>query len=297
MAKLVLFQPDGSTRDVVLSRERMTIGRRPDNDICLSNLAVSGEHAAVVTIFADSFLEDLGSTNGTLVNGKAITKHFLRERDEIDVGRHRLVYLSDDNAKLPIDAANGLYRAAAGDLGNMVEHAKPKSKAAVRRPRREPGEHSPGDGEAVDVQTADAPMGRARIDNAPMADDAPIAKLHRGNGHVDATARMRAAPAKVGAVAASPATVAIASIKVLAGTNAGKLIALTKQQTTIGRAGVQVAIIVHTGMVFELRPVEGELPPMVNGTSLPREGVLLSTGDAIDIAGSRLEFVGAPVKV
>ncbi|TMH38073.1 MAG: FHA domain-containing protein, partial [Betaproteobacteria bacterium] len=70
MSKLVLFLTDGSTLDVPLTHERVTIGRRPDNDVFLPNLAVSGEHAAVVTILADSFLEDLGSTNGTLVNGR-----------------------------------------------------------------------------------------------------------------------------------------------------------------------------------------------------------------------------------
>ena len=57
-----------------------------------------GEHAAVVTILADSFLEDLGSTNGTLVNGKSITKHFLRDHDQIDIGRENLVYYEEDSA-------------------------------------------------------------------------------------------------------------------------------------------------------------------------------------------------------
>src|SRR5437870_3467882 len=98
MAKLVLYLADGTTRDIPLNRERVTLGRRADNDVCLPNLAVSGEHAAVVTILADSFLEDLGSTNGTLVNGNPIAKHFLRDRDEIDVGRHKLIYCTDDDA-------------------------------------------------------------------------------------------------------------------------------------------------------------------------------------------------------
>jgi len=79
MAKLVLLVPNGTTLDVPLRRERLTLGRRPDNDVCLPNLAVSGEHAVVMTILSDSFLEDLGSTNGTLVNGKPIAKHFLRD--------------------------------------------------------------------------------------------------------------------------------------------------------------------------------------------------------------------------
>src|SRR5215468_12086521 len=98
MSKLVLYLPDGTTLDIPLDRERMTIGRRAGNDVVLPNLAVSGEHAAVVTILADSFLEDLGSTNGTLVNGKPIAKHFLRDGDHIDIGRHVLVYSMDDSA-------------------------------------------------------------------------------------------------------------------------------------------------------------------------------------------------------
>ena len=103
MSKLVVFLPDGRLVDVKLERERVTIGRRADNDLCLPYPAVSGEHAAVVTILADSFLEDLGSTNGTLVNGKAVAKHFLRDRDHIDIGKHKIVYVVDDAAKLEPD--------------------------------------------------------------------------------------------------------------------------------------------------------------------------------------------------
>src|SRR6185503_5303580 len=83
----VLLVPNGTTLDVPLRRERVTIGRRADNDVCLPNLAVSGEHAVVVTILTDSFLEDLGSTNGTLVNGKPIAKHFLRDGRGATEGR------------------------------------------------------------------------------------------------------------------------------------------------------------------------------------------------------------------
>jgi pSer/pThr/pTyr-binding forkhead associated (FHA) protein len=96
MGKLALYLPDGTIHEIPLDKERITIGRRADNDICLPYPAVSGEHASVVTILADSFLEDQGSTNGTLVNGKPIVKHFLRDQDAIDIGRQRLVYLAND---------------------------------------------------------------------------------------------------------------------------------------------------------------------------------------------------------
>ncbi|HEX3632815.1 MAG TPA: FHA domain-containing protein, partial [Casimicrobiaceae bacterium] len=125
MAKLVLLVPNGTTLDVPLRRERVTIGRRADNDVCLPNLAVSGEHAVVVTILTDSFLEDLGSTNGTLVNGKPIAKHFLRDGDLIDVGRHKLLYFVDDEAIPPSGILKKAIRDAVGDLGEKVEMAKP----------------------------------------------------------------------------------------------------------------------------------------------------------------------------
>src|SRR5467141_1849545 len=129
MSKLVLFLPDGTTLDVSLARERTTIGRRADNDICLPNLAVSGEHAVVVTILADSFLEDLGSTNGTLVNGNPIVKHFLRDHDEIDIGRHKFVYCTDENEVVSSRYVARGMPAATGGLGEQVHGAKPVTRS------------------------------------------------------------------------------------------------------------------------------------------------------------------------
>ena len=98
-AKLILSMDGLVLKEIPLTKERTTIGRKPHNDIRIDNLAVSGEHAAVVTILADSFLEDLGSTNGTLVNGRPVAKHFLRDRDQVDIGRQLIVYLADDGAR------------------------------------------------------------------------------------------------------------------------------------------------------------------------------------------------------
>src|ERR1700687_3726926 len=129
MSKLVLHLENGTTMEIPLDQERITIGRRADNDVCLSNLAVSGEHAAVVTILADSFLEDLGSTNGTLVNGNAIVKHFLRDRDEIDVGQHKLVYYADENEVASSQYVARGISAAAGDLGERAPAGKPVTRS------------------------------------------------------------------------------------------------------------------------------------------------------------------------
>ncbi len=92
MAKLIVTDSTGATRDVPLNKERVTIGRSPDNDIPLNDKAVSGHHAVVITILQDSFLEDLDSTNGTQVNGKQVAKHPLSNGDVISMGRNTLKY-------------------------------------------------------------------------------------------------------------------------------------------------------------------------------------------------------------
>ncbi|WP_373078774.1 FHA domain-containing protein [Zhongshania sp.] len=92
MAKLVLSFQGRVIEDFPLDKERVTIGRAADNDICIENLAVSGRHAAIETFQNDSFLVDLGSTNGTLVNGNLVTRHALRSGDHITIGKHSLTY-------------------------------------------------------------------------------------------------------------------------------------------------------------------------------------------------------------
>lgn len=98
MAKLILSMDGLVLKEIALDKERLTIGRKPHNDIQIDNLAISGEHAVVVTILADSFLEDLNSTNGTLVNGQSIKKHFLRNNDVIELGKYKLKYMADQGA-------------------------------------------------------------------------------------------------------------------------------------------------------------------------------------------------------
>lgn len=264
--------PDGSTVDVPLARERTTIGRRADNDVCLSDLAVSGEHAVVVTILADSFLEDLGSTNGTLVNGKAIGKHFLRDRDRIDIGHHRLVYCVDEGVTMSSEVV-GMARINARDFGERVDTAKPFERERVARVLPRP--------DSTDAATASAAAvipvtGAAALPASAAADPAP-ARVPQTD------------PLSMPSLPAPPAMQA--SIKVLSGLNAGVSIPLSKTETTIGRPGVQVMSIVNLGTSFRLKPIEGAAPPAVNGRLVEQDGIELATGDVVDIAGTQLEFV------
>ena len=87
MGKLIISLDGKMLREVTLEKERCTIGRLPENDIHLDDKASSSRHAAILTILNDSFIEDLGSTNGTFVNGKPIgpQAHHLPDNDVIEL--------------------------------------------------------------------------------------------------------------------------------------------------------------------------------------------------------------------
>ena len=95
MAKLILSFDGKLVKEYELDRELLTIGRKPGNDIHIDNLAVSGTHAKILTILNDSFIEDLNSTNGTLINGERITKHALRNGEKVVIGKHSLEYVNE----------------------------------------------------------------------------------------------------------------------------------------------------------------------------------------------------------
>ena len=99
MAKLNFSLDGKSLGEFALDKERITIGRRPTNDIHIDNLAVSGEHAMILTLGADSFLEDLNSTNGTMVNKKMIKKHVLQHNDVVEFGKYQLKFLAENLTK------------------------------------------------------------------------------------------------------------------------------------------------------------------------------------------------------
>ncbi|WP_374432067.1 FHA domain-containing protein [Ideonella dechloratans] len=98
MGKLVVSLDNVVLKEVVIQKERTTLGRRPYNDIVIDNLAVSGEHAVLLSVGEDIFIEDLNSTNGTYINGKAIKKQLLSNGDVIEIGKYRIKYIGAEVA-------------------------------------------------------------------------------------------------------------------------------------------------------------------------------------------------------
>lgn len=133
MPKIIVSLDGVVIKEVQLTKERTSLGRRPYNDIVIDNLAVSGEHAVLRMSGNEVQLEDLNSTNGTYLNGKAIKKQVLHDNDKVEIGKYTMKFVNDGNAAAPLNApAAG--EAYAYDPGMGLQAAiKVLSGAAVGR--------------------------------------------------------------------------------------------------------------------------------------------------------------------
>ncbi len=93
-AKLIISQPDGSEREVVLSSSPSTLGKTPDNAIVIADTAISRKHAVVEWRDGEYVIKDLGSLNGVFVNGQRVSDqgHALRDGDKIEIGRTKIAF-------------------------------------------------------------------------------------------------------------------------------------------------------------------------------------------------------------
>ena len=354
MAKLIVSLEGSVIRDYPLAKERVTIGRKPHNDIQIENLAVSGEHACIVTILNDSFLEDLGSTNGTLVNGNSVKKHILQNNDVIEIGKYRLKYVSeapmagrttvDEFEKTMVLRAPGLARAASGrstegtpsgprTMGVRMPPPTPRplSTSQMFPGGRDPAASTPqapsGAGGTTSSGAGISPGGRQAMASGPFTSPgskdstasrpSPIPAEARRDGtsggasSPDIAAASTPAPQGVsespagrtpGPTATSPGSTAgpartgatethlLGAIQILSGSGAGKELDLVKNLTTLGKPGVQVAVITRRPQGYFITHVEGATSPEVNGRALDAQARLLHDHDVIELAGVKMEF-------
>jgi pSer/pThr/pTyr-binding forkhead associated (FHA) protein len=95
MVKIQLKFNAAVIKEFPFSKNEMTIGRKSDNDIVIDNPAVSGHHARIIKQGDDFLLEDLNSTNGTFLRDRKILKTAVRDKDEIGIAKHVVVFLND----------------------------------------------------------------------------------------------------------------------------------------------------------------------------------------------------------
>ena len=255
MAKIILSMDGLTLKEIPLTKERTTIGRKPHNDIQIDNLAISGEHAVIVTILNDSFLEDLGSTNGTVVNGQSVKKHFMQNNDVIELGKYRLKYVNE----VPQQTS------AADFEKTMILRPDMMKKTAEQVQSKALNDAQAG----VKEVAADSP--------APLFQPAAPA------------ATPPPAAATLAPAAAAPA-LPLGAIQILSGGNTGREMELTKSLTTLGKPGVQVAVIARRPQGYFITHVEGAQFPVVNGKTLSTQAHPLNDHDIIELSGIKMEF-------
>ena len=194
MAKISVTLEGAVLQEIAINKPRVTIGRRPSNDVVLNHLAISGSHAVIETQMNDFYLEDLNSTNGTQVNGQPVKRHYLQNGDVIALAKYLINF--DGDTKFGTEPDITL-------LAVPVKHA---------------------------------------------------------------------------------------FVKVLNGSNAGRQLVLSKELTTLGSPGVQVATITRRDHSYFLSHVEGVRPTLINQMAIGDGVQELKQGDVIDLSGTHLLF-------
>ncbi|PAS93542.1 MAG: hypothetical protein CGU28_15060 [Candidatus Dactylopiibacterium carminicum] len=243
MPKLILSMDGLVLKEIPLKKERTTIGRKPHNDIQIDNLAISGEHAVIVSILNDAFLEDLNSTNGTYVNGQSVKKHVLKDNDVVELGKYRIKFLKD---------------AAEFGASSTFEKAfapTPESAGLGANPRAHT-ETMVGFGAESSITSNEGWSSPTETDG-------------------------------LGSVVANDQ---IGVVQIISGRNAGRQLELQKSLTTLGKPGVQVAVITRRPHGYFITHVEGDSFPILNGKQLDAQAHLLADHDVIELAGVKMEF-------
>jgi hypothetical protein len=204
MAKLILTLGETVLREYALRPGSQSIGRAPGNDIQPEDPTISKKHALVTVGDGGVVVEDLKSTNGTLVNGKKITRCALRDGDIIEIGRHRLRYVQENEWQPEVLTDSELATSA-----------------------------------------------------ALSAKGAPVA-----------------------------------SLRMLDGSEAGKIVDLSRAYTPVGRLGVDVAVITRrTDGYFIVNLGGNKGRALVSGQPVGVKGQALRSHDIVEAGGVRMEFV------
>ncbi|WP_296493901.1 FHA domain-containing protein [Rhodoferax sp.] len=207
MPHITIYLDNDFTQEVKLNKERTILGRRPDSDVIIANMAVSGRHACLIQQDEQVTIEDLDSTNGTFVNGRAVKNAVLQDGDLIEIGNFKIKFATG-----PSDA-------------DAQE-------------------------EGLTVQASLMPMTNQD----------------------------------------QPATLLVGRIKVVAGPSLGRELPLVKMVTTFGKPGVAVAAITRDEQNYFVHLVAGVDAPLLNGSPVGQQPVILSEGDQITLDGNVLQF-------
>ena len=257
--KVVLVLDDKPLGELSFSAPRITIGRRTTCDIAIDHPAISGTHAVIYLENNAHVVEDLDSTNGTLVNGVAVKKHVLQPLDVIEVGRHKLYYF---------DHASSMDASAAMDT--TVNYA---TTVLPTLPR-------PAANDASDAPIV-ATQGLMR-DAKQLMEELEIDPLTAPDSAQKTSETKPVSPAYV--------------LRYLSGPQAGEIVELDRDSVTLGDLGSQTVAVMRRSSGYFLTHLTGKSALRINGAQLAPGAQRLCDYDFIDIDGTMIEFIPRPVR-
>lgn len=151
MARITVNMGNFKVDELELEPGTLNIGRNHDNHLHIDDPTVSNHHAKIVSVFNSSYVEDLGSTNGTFINGQKTKTHTLHNGDVLTIGRYQILFQSELTAMQELNATMMI---GVNLLEKLTQEAKqkkyitPEKTHAVHQPSQkqaipEPGEHLP----------------------------------------------------------------------------------------------------------------------------------------------------------
>jgi hypothetical protein len=218
-----------------------------------------------------------------------VKKHFLQNNDVVELGKYRLKFVGE--APLPAAAAEK------ADFEKTMVLRPSAMKAAAEQAR------AMGAGAAEAARASAAQQVAASAAATGLADKESKAAATTASMSIPLSTPAPAAPAAP-AVAAAPAAPApapapapaaksahpLGAIQILSGGNAGKELELAKPLTTLGKPGVQVAVLTRRPQGYFITHVEGANPPTVNGQAIGTAPHALKDHDLVELAGVKMEF-------
>jgi len=277
MSHLVVTLEDKMVGEFPIAKEKMTIGRKPDNDICINNLAISSYHTQIITVLDSSFLEDLNSTNGTYVNARLVKKHALEDGDLIDVGNYRIRYVGNEPQSSDDENSDVLEKTivlSPGTADSVEEFLRKENTIIEPKPTSTLSNHP-------------APIIDTR-DEAEIKADPPVEKAVE-------TTNQKPTPLEASSNInneLSDQTERLGKLQVLNGKNSGLVLDLKKSLTTFGSPKLAVAGVTKRARGYFLIHVQGQegQPTLLNGEPLKDKATQLEDNDIIEVANIKLEF-------
>ncbi len=186
MNKISINLGDEKLDEISLFRGTLSIGRATDNDICLADIATSGHHAKIVTIFTSSFIQDLNSTNGTIVNDRKVVRHTLKHGDIITIGNMQLLFKSDTNGENEAQGSKRKIQIGKSKIQKLLQ----KSNRATRKVVNKTGKAKTTNTETEPAYSSESPTeptehspiqnNHELTDSIPVLEEAlPLSELRR----------------------------------------------------------------------------------------------------------------------